>query len=390
MLVKRLFCALASLFLGFSCLIGNLDAKVLNSLGNECDEVNLKVGTKYQKKNVSLYDTVYYFTLDSKSVINLNISYKDADIKKNDSLSMYADIGYKDDFSLSWDDMKSYYRSNYSDWKYEDGLATYNGLYVLGKGTYYLSLNTSSVDDPIDNVTISINKKKASNYEIKDVTFNVRGMPVCKNIDNLKMSYVVGDEDIWYVSYSYLCSHNKGYGSDGISFYRTNDKTWLCQSVDDYSLKWLSFSNSKVKSGKYVKYRCDYPKLKSYDFIKMLNDGDNILIQTYWTPSKYGVKYISNGGYGTMKNSYHYYGTAKSLRSNTYKHKTKKFVGWKAMYLKYGSVKYWYYTNGKESGWYSEGYQPYGWKKYVFKNGEKLKEYPDIYSCNIRMYAVWK
>lgn len=57
-------------------------------------------------------------------------------------------------------------------------------------------------------------------------------------------------------------------------------------------------------------------------------NGGTITLYAVWKPNEYYIYYNSNGGTGTMANSYHYYDTVESLSANKFTKDGYTFLGW--------------------------------------------------------------
>jgi len=65
-----------------------------------------------------------------------------------------------------------------------------------------------------------------------------------------------------------------------------------------------------------------------YTDAMFIESSDNKLIQHYFSPNNYQVKYDANGGTGSMGNSTHFYNTVKALDANAYAKTGYVFDGW--------------------------------------------------------------
>jgi len=104
-----------------------------------------------------------------------------------------------------------------------------------------------------------------------------------------------------------------------------------------------------------------------------------------------GLKYFSiefnpNGGSGYMESQSIIYGCATAIKNNTYTKAGNHFAGWTA-YRPDNNT--WYYTNGTTSKWCVEGSQPSGYRKYVYRNGQKVSRTGQK-DGRVYLYAQWE
>ncbi len=115
--------------------------------------------------------------------------------------------------------------------------------------------------------------------------------------------------------------------------------------------------------------------------------GEHLLMCAQWeTTNKFNVTFVSNGGTGTMSNLEVVYGTGANLTTNAFSKTNRTFKGWNAYW---SELNKWYYTDSNGNrGWYTEGFEPDGYKKYVYSDGQNVVQ--TVYAgSNVYMYAAW-
>lgn len=170
-----------------------------------------------------------------------------------------------------------------------------------------------------------------------------------------------------------------GYHFTGWTIYRESDKKWLYTNGN--TNKWYKEGNQPSGYKKKV--------YKDEAVVSKLSSKNNDVVRAYavWKRNTYTVKYLKNGGKGSMSNTTVTYGVSKSLRSNSFKRSGYKFVGWTC---NRESDNKWYYSNGTKYGWYKEGKQPKGYKKVVYKNKAKIAKTTAKNKDTVYMVARWK
>ncbi len=109
----------------------------------------------------------------------------------------------------------------------------------------------------------------------------------------------------------------------------------------------------------------------------------------YSDKQTFTVKYNANGGKGTMANTTVTIGVQTPLRANAYVRLGYKFAGWTAK----RSNNTWLYYNPKDtskSGWYAEGKQPNAWKKYIYRDKQKVSRTCTKDKDYATFYAQWE
>lgn len=100
----------------------------------------------------------------------------------------------------------------------------------------------------------------------------------------------------------------------------------------------------------------------------------------------FSIEFNSNGGSGYMESQSIIYGCATAISNNTYTKAGNSFAGWTA-YRPDDNT--WYYTNGTTSKWCVEGSQPSGYRKYVYRNGQKVSRTGQK-DGRVYLYAQWE
>lgn len=177
-----------------------------------------------------------------------------------------------------------------------------------------------------------------------------------------------------------------GYTFTGWTAYRVKDKKYFVSGKG-----W--FTEKEIQNKGYSKKI--YPAGGTYTFTgswtKGCSGNSHYVFEAQWKKNPvttFTVKYMPNGGTGSMANTTVTYGKSTALRSNQFKKSGYTFVGWTAK----RDDNTWRYISpdGTSEKWCVEGKQPSGWKKYVYKNQAKVLK---TYSKNkgvVYFYAQWK
>ena len=375
---KKVSRSLLSLLMALSCFLGVANASEYTPEDWGYKVTNLSSGKKHTAKDVILFDNMYSFTMSKAGVININITLEDKEFDNDDYHACYGRILNKN----TWED--SQFVTDYlsaENWICANGKTQYNTNHYLNKGTYYIDINSLIQDNKVSELNITITKKNLDNYKLKTTKFKVMRVPN-RNSSYSKTIKYVDDKALPILDLYYFEAANVGYEFAGMTFYDKTTSKWL--NFDEVKFK---YSWSKSKKSQFMEI--PYGDIFGDDVFKA---GSDIVIYTKWNPKKYKITYHNNGGTGSMKSSTFTYDKKGTLRVNEFKHKTKKFTGWKAKIDYYGVATMWYYTNGKKSEWYFEGLQPKGWEKKILKNKEEVKNltYDEHAIFNINLYAIWR
>ena len=138
----------------------------------------------------------------------------------------------------------------------------------------------------------------------------------------------------------------------------------------------------------------EYIKDQDENLSRFVKDSTNVHLKLYanWIPNTWTVKYDSNGGTGTMTDTYHTYQGSVKLRPNSFTKIGYTFDGWYASRVNNGKTE-WLYGNSKlgwADQWYEEGKQPEGLVKYRFGNEESSTITTYINNDILTLHAQWK
>lgn len=390
MKLRKVLCGLFAAILCLTGFLGNVEAK-------DTSVIKLSLGKKHSSKNIEkgYFDPIYYsFTLSKTSVVNIKFKITDDEIKDRYTTSEFYVIS-EEDFLLKDDGGFVYY--GLDGLKYKSGVLSLNDSIVLPKGTFYFRLNIDVTN--VDSLEVTVNTDSVSKYDVNTIKYSFPNLPKSTTKFNETLRYIDGHKiPIIFTGNIDL----EGYyitDLDSFSYYRKNDGKWLYRDLDSKDYVWLTAKYANKNIDRYIRfYSCNLLSFPE-GYRDCLKGNSDILVKTNWKPIKYSIKYHNNGGSGSMKASTFTYDKTGTLRTNTFKHKTKKFSGWKVKSMdKYGET-IWYYTNGKKSEWYRQGEQPKGWTKKVISNKAKVKNlvytldcHEDTYTLynDVHLYAVWK
>ena len=98
------------------------------------------------------------------------------------------------------------------------------------------------------------------------------------------------------------------------------------------------------------------------------------------------VSFLKNGASGKMSRFFVDSNKDFTLPENKLTKSGKNFLGWTV--FRESDRKY-LYTNGTDKGWYSEQCQPFGYYKYLYKNGETVSGITDKNNDRIEFSARW-
>lgn len=172
-----------------------------------------------------------------------------------------------------------------------------------------------------------------------------------------------------------------GYTFKGWYAKRLADNTWHVTGPGWCTWDYITRNNCSPKI---------YPPAKVYNMDYSWTKGSansNYCFYAQWQPNTWTIKYNANGGYGTMADTKHIYGTKTYLRANTYTRDGYVFDNW---YVYRPNVNKWLYTNGKTSGWYSKGAQPAGYYLNTYYDGGWVAGTTAVNNDTVILYAKWK
>lgn len=181
-----------------------------------------------------------------------------------------------------------------------------------------------------------------------------------------------------------------GYTFTGWTVRRVKDKKCYVSGKG-----WLSESEIKNRGLNKKIYKFGEVYYFTGSWTKGCSGSSHYIFEAQWkknpAPAKktYTVRYIANGGSGSMADTVVTYGTNTRLRPNQFTRNGYTFAGWAAQ-RDDGTWRYYNPKNISQERWCYEGQEPYGWKKYVYGNQVNVSK---SYSKNkgvVYFYAQWK
>lgn len=174
---------------------------------------------------------------------------------------------------------------------------------------------------------------------------------------------------------------NSGYSLVGWTAYRQEVNKWYYVSADGQTMHWYTEGSQPAGYTKYV-----YGNMQTVAQVGL--GGEHVFMCAQWEPDEYyTIVYHSNGGTGTMSNQRIKHGMLTPLSANVYQKEGRTFQGWNAYWSEKNK---WYYENISTGarGWYVEGREPDGYKKYVYTDGQSVRQ-TAYAGGHVYMYAVW-
>lgn len=163
--------------------------------------------------------------------------------------------------------------------------------------------------------------------------------------------------------------------------YRAESDTWYYESPDSRPNGW--YKEGQQPSG-YEKYYY----LDEQNVSLTGNPGEHVYMCAIWgNISIFFVKFLSNEGIGDEYGMTVFWGQSTQLKANQFTKNNREFVGWNAYWVEKNK---WYYqdTDSNNRGWYKEGYQPVGYVKYVYNDGQSVAQ--TVHAGNhVQMHALW-
>lgn len=227
--------------------------------------------------------------------------------------------------------------------------------------------------------------------------------PAAYDFDNV-ISVAASDEDEELYTY-YENGKRKGsnYGATKVDLAAPGDYVYTTSATAEngYSSPSGTSMAAPYVTGVAALLKSKYPgmdakAIKDYilsnvDVIPALADkvetGGRLNAYKALTGLKYfSIEFNSNGGSGHMDSQSIIYGCATAIKNNTYTKAGNHFAGWTA-YRPDDNT--WYYTNGTTSKWCVEGSQPSGYRKYVYRNGQKVSRTGQK-DGRVYLYAQWE
>ena len=232
---------------------------------------------------------------------------------------------------------------------------------------------------------VSQQSRKFCYLDMSDYTFHMQFCPD-ENVDDYIGKYDNGNVNaimIYGLSTPLkkfrVCVTGKKF--KGWTAYRAEVDKWYYSDSSGETRGW--YKAGKQPSG-YTKYV--YADKQSVS--KTGSPGEHVLMCAKWeSTSKFTVSFMSNGGKGTMTDQTVTYGTSTALKANKFTKTNRDFYAWNAYWSEKNR---WYYesADGTDKGWYKEGYEPAGYKKYTYSDGQSVAK--TVYAgSHVYMYAVW-
>ncbi len=199
---------------------------------------------------------------------------------------------------------------------------------------------------------------------------------------NLGSGYMAGSLVKYDAEYKLPeCGYTRtGYTFSSWVLYNSNDKTWFYTDSNG-STDWYA-EGAQPTGWKKVTYNPGQAVSKLTDV-----DGGRVVFYPRWTINSYKISFNSNSGTGTMSTITATYNKAVTLPKNTFTKSNSLFMGWTAYRVSDGT-KFYVSTSGA-TGWYKEGSEPSGWTKYLFADGESVKNLSLVSKDTVKLYANW-
>lgn len=226
--------------------------------------------------------------------------------------------------------------------------------------------------------------------------------PAGYNLDNI-ISVAATDDQDSLASFSNYGSTNVDIAAPGVNIFSTYISNNLYESASGTSLAapYVSGTAALIKS--------IYPTMTTDGLKKAILDGADYVpglngkvatsgrlnaykaIQSAQNHT-YTIIYNKNGGSGTdMANTSAVYGVPTPISDCEYNRDSEyqRFTGWTAQR---NSDHKWLYSNPSTQveGWYVQGYQPSGYIKKLFKNGDNVTDLSYVANDTISFFAQWE
>lgn len=169
----------------------------------------------------------------------------------------------------------------------------------------------------------------------------------------------------------------------GWTAYRVETNQWLYRHPNDKTINNWYVAGSEPSG--YIKYVYNDKQAVS----KTGAPSGHVIMCAQWKDANhtFTVSFKKRGGSGTLTDQTITYGTSTALKANTFTKSYRIFMGWNAYWSEKNR---WYYVSpdGATKGWYKEGYEPTGYRKYVFANKQKIAK--TVYEgSHVYMCALW-
>jgi len=163
--------------------------------------------------------------------------------------------------------------------------------------------------------------------------------------------------------------------------YRVEVDKWYYESPDAQTRGWYKEGQQPAGYEKY--YYLDEQKVSQTGL-----EGEHVMMCAIWNGiNAFFVRFVNNGGVGDEYGMVILHGESTPLKPNTFTKTNRQFLGWNAYWAEKNK---WYYEspNGTTRGWYKEGYQPVGYKKYVYADRQNVAETVHA-GGHVYMHALW-
>ena len=220
--------------------------------------------------------------------------------------------------------------------------------------------------------------------DITDKTYHIEYCPdeniaAYKDIDNDNVSSIMF-KGIPTELYKYRVRQT-GKLFTGWTLYRIEANKWYYQTPDGTKV-WCVEGDQPAGSTKVV-------YADKLAVTQTGGPGEHLLLCAQWEDTnKFYITFQKNGGTGSMSAQEVVYGTGANLTPNTFTKTNRTFKGW---YAYWSELNKWYYIDSNDNGnrgWYVEGFEPAGYKKYVYSD-QKLVVQTAYAGSHIYMYALW-
>lgn len=226
--------------------------------------------------------------------------------------------------------------------------------------------------------------------------------PACYDLDNILSVAATNSQDA-LANFSNYGDTNVDLAAPGVDIYSTykSNELYFCASGTSFSAPYVAGTAALIKS-LYPTMTTDGVKkaiLNSTDYVpglygKVATSGR---LNTYKAIQSaqshtYTIVYNPNGATGTnMANTVCTYGVPTQISNCEYNRNDEyqRFIGWTAK--RSSDNKWLYYSPTTQTeGWYIEGYQPSGYSKKIFQNGDCVTDLSYSINDTISFYAQWE
>lgn len=173
----------------------------------------------------------------------------------------------------------------------------------------------------------------------------------------------------------------EGYTFKGWRVYRTCDDKYRYTNGTSYA--WYQ-SGSAPKDYYYHLYK-DGGSVSSTGE----GTGDVVKMTAMWGKNNYVIKYLPNGGTGTMADSAMIYGISRPLSTNTFTRSGYTFKGWYLTRATDGKMLYSTTDGSTSSIWYVPGSQPAGYRVSLYTDNRTVSQLTSTEGGVINCTAQW-